>query len=326
MPSGMPPQMRAKYAALKDGLSQLGSALVAFSGGVDSSLVAFVAAQALGEKALAVTSASASLKRRDLQLAKRLAEQWGMRHRVILTDELAKPAYRANPVNRCFHCKTSLYASMRELAAEEGFAHIANGTNLDDLDDHRPGLKAAADFAVQSPLVDAGFAKADVRLLAAALGLDNADKPQSACLSSRFPYGAPIDEQRLAQVERAENALADLGFAQCRVRHHEQLARLEIAQQDMDRAFQLRGDLEAAVKACGYRFVALDLSGFRSGALNAGLIDALDLTGRESLQRGSARGNPSHEKSLQPGSARGNPPHENSPQPGSARGSPSHKN
>ena len=281
LPPDLPPQIQAKYAALKDGLGRLRSVLVAYSGGVDSSLVAFVAAQVLGDKALAVTSASASLKRRDLQLAQRLAKQWGMRHRVILTDELAKPAYRANPADRCFHCKTSLYAALGELAAAEGFARIANGANLDDLGDHRPGLKAAADFAVCSPLVDAGFAKADVRLLAKALGLDNADKPQSACLSSRFPYGAPIDEQRLAQVERAENALADLGFAQYRVRHHEQLARLEIAEREMPRAFELRGALEAAVKACGYRFVALDLTGFRSGSLNAGLIDALDLTGQD---------------------------------------------
>ena len=280
-PPDLPPRLRGKYAALQDGLGQLGSLVVAFSGGVDSSLVAFVAAQALGGKALAVTSASASLKRRDLQLAKRLAEQWGMRHRVILTDELTKPAYRANPTNRCFHCKTSLYAALQTLAAEEGFAHIANGANLDDLKDHRPGLKAAADFSVRSPLVEAGFAKADVRLLAAALGLDNAEKPQSACLSSRFPYGAPIDEQRLAQVERAENALADLGFAQYRVRHHEHLARLEIAEEEMPRAFELRSALEAAIKACGYRFVALDLTGFRSGALNAGLIDAINLKGED---------------------------------------------
>ena len=280
-PPDMPLRLRGKYAALKDGLGRLGSLVVAFSGGVDSSLVAFVAAQALGGKALAVTSASASLKRRDLQLAKRLAEQWGMRHRVILTDELTKPAYRANPTNRCFHCKTSLYAALQALAAEEGFAHIANGANLDDLKDHRPGLKAAADFSVRSPLVEAGFAKTDVRLLAAALGLDNAEKPQSACLSSRFPYGAPIDERRLAQVERAENALADLGFAQYRVRHHEHLARLEIAEEEMPRAFELRGALEAVVKACGYRFVALDLTGFRSGALNAGLIDAINLKGED---------------------------------------------
>lgn len=280
-PPDLPQRLRDKYAALKDGLGQLGSLVVAFSGGVDSSLVAFVAAQALDAKALAVTSASASLKRRDLQLAKRLAEQWGMRHRVILTDELSKSAYRANPTDRCFHCKTSLYAALQELAATEGFAHIANGANLDDLKDHRPGLKAAADFSVRSPLVETGFAKADVRLLAAALGLDNAEKPQSACLSSRFPYGAPIDEQRLAQVEQAENALADLGFAQCRVRHHEQLARLEIAEGEMPRAFALRSALEAAVKACGYRFVALDLTGFRSGSLNAGLIDAINLTGED---------------------------------------------
>ena len=222
-----------------------------------------------------MTSASASLKRRDLKLAQRLASNWGMAHRVIVTDELTKADYRANPVNRCFHCKTSLYQALRELADKEGFAHIANGTNADDLGDHRPGLVAARDFGVRSPLVDAGFAKADVRALAAQLGLDNAEKPQSACLSSRFPYGSHIDEERLAQVERAEDALANLGFRQYRVRHHEDVARLEIGVDELPRALELRKEIADAVTACGYRFVSLDLSGFRSGSLNEGLIETV---------------------------------------------------
>ena len=264
-----------KYATLKDRLARLESVIVAFSGGVDSSLVAFVAAAVLGAQSLAVTSASASLKRRDLDLARQLATNWGMPHRVIVTDELTRAEYRANPVNRCFYCKTSLYVALRELAQSEGYAHIANGTNTDDLGDHRPGLVAARDFGVHSPLVDAGFAKADVRALAAELGLDNAEKPQSACLSSRFPYGSHIDEERLAQVERAEDALANLGFLQYRVRHHEEVARLEIAVDELPRALELREELADAVTACGYRFVSLDLSGFRSGSLNEGLIDTV---------------------------------------------------
>ena len=263
-----------KYAALQDGLKRLDRVIVAFSGGVDSSLVAFVAAQVLGKNSLAVTSASASLKRRDLDLARALAASWGMPHRIIVTDELTKAAYRANPANRCFHCKTSLYTALAEIAAGEGYAHIANGTNTDDLGDYRPGLVAARDFKVVSPLVDAGFAKADVRALAAELGLDNARKPQSACLSSRFPYGSHINVERLAQVERAEDELARLGFVQYRVRHHEDVARLEIAAEELPRALELRDRLQDAVKACGYRFVALDLAGFRSGSLNEGLIDA----------------------------------------------------
>ena len=263
-----------KYAALKECLTNLKSAIVAFSGGVDSSLVAYVAADVLGEASLAVTSGSASLKRRDLELARNLAASWGMRHRIILTDELTKEDYRANPTDRCFHCKTSLYTSLAEIAAREGYANVVNGTNTDDLGDHRPGLLAARNFEVRSPLVDAGFAKADVRALAAELGLDNAQKPQSACLSSRFPYGSPIDEARLAQVERAEEALANLGFRQFRVRHHEEVARLEIAAGELPRALDLRERLTDAVKACGYRFVALDLAGFRSGSLNEGMIPA----------------------------------------------------
>ena len=271
------PELEAKRTALVARLGELGSAVVAYSGGVDSSLVAYLAHQALGAKALAVTSASPSLKRSDLALAKELAAKWGMGHRIIVTDELSKADYRANPVNRCFHCKSSLYTELAAIAREEGYAKILNGTNLDDLGDHRPGLQAAEDFAVCSPLVEAGIGKAEVRALAARLGLDNADKPQSACLSSRFPYGAHINAERLAQVERAEERLAKLGFVQFRVRHHEEVARLEIAADELPRALDLREVLQAEVQACGYRFVALDLGGFRSGALNEGLIETLNV-------------------------------------------------
>jgi uncharacterized protein len=261
----------SKYRALRAAIEPLDGVVVAYSGGVDSSLVAHVAAECLGERALAVTSGSASLKRSDLALAEHLAAQWGMRHRVIVTDELTKPDYRANPVNRCFHCKTSLYDALEAIAKEEGLDHVLNGTNCDDLGDHRPGLVAAAQHAVRSPLVEAGFSKADVRALAEHLGLDNAHKPQSAYLSSRFPYGSHIDEARLAQVERAEDALAELGFRDYRVRHHEDVARLEIGAGELQRAFQMREELHARLKSCGYRFVALDLAGFRSGSLNEGI-------------------------------------------------------
>ena len=276
-PQPLSTELTAKLDAIKASLGAMDSALVAYSGGVDSSLVAFLAAEVLGAKALAVTSGSASLKRSDLALAKQLADEWGMRHRVIVTDELSKPDYRANPVNRCFHCKTSLYTALADIARQEGFAEILNGTNTDDLGDHRPGLIAAQDFAVRSPLVEAGVDKAGVRALAAHLGLDNAAKPQSACLSSRFPYGASINAERLAQVEQAEERLARLGFVEFRVRHHEDVARLEIGADELERALELRDTLQAEIQACGYRFVALDLGAFRSGSLNEGIIDTVNI-------------------------------------------------
>ena len=217
--TAMDAELAAKYATLKSNIEDLGRVIVAFSGGVDSSLVAYVAAETLGDDALAVTSGSKSLKRSDLKLAGELADKWGMRHRIIVTDEVMKPEYRANPVNRCFHCKTSLYDALEQIAADEGYDHVLNGTNTDDLGDHRPGLIAARNYEVASPLVDAGFAKRDIRALATALGMENARKPQAACLSSRFPYGSHITEARLAQVEAAEDALAELGFSQFRVRH-----------------------------------------------------------------------------------------------------------
>ncbi len=262
----------AKYEALKAYIGQFDSVIVAFSGGIDSSLVAYVAAETLADKALAVTSGSSSLKRSDLSLAKDLAIKWGMCHEVIVTDELSKPDYRANPVDRCFHCKTSLYDALAEMAKRLDYQQILNGTNCDDLGDHRPGLIAAADHDVKSPLVDAGFCKSEIRELATHLGLENAQKPAAACLSSRFPYGSHITEARLRQVENAENVLAEFGFSQYRVRHHEEIARLELLPEEFSKALELGEELAAGIRECGYRFVTLDLIGFRSGSLNEGII------------------------------------------------------
>ena len=267
----MTTELEQKYEALLQIIRGYDSAIVAFSGGIDSSLVAYVAGQVLGDKALAVTSGSASLKRTDLALSKRLSDDWGIAHQTIVTDELTKADYRANPTNRCFHCKTSLYTELDGIARAQGYTHILNGTNLDDLGDHRPGLIAADNHAVKSPLVAAGFHKADIRALAKHLGLENADKPQAACLSSRFPYGTAINQELLAQVEAAENVLAEYGFSQFRVRHHGEVARLEILREEFELAVQHHEALQREIQALGYRFVAMDLGGFRSGSLNEGL-------------------------------------------------------
>lgn len=267
----MTPELSDKYQHLQNVIGTYDSLIVAFSGGIDSSLVAYVAGQVLGNKALAVTSGSASLKRTDLELSKRLSDDWGIKHEVIVTDELNKADYRANPVNRCFHCKTSLYTELQQIAEQRGIAVIANGTNLDDLGDHRPGLIAADNHKIRSPLVESGFHKADIRALAHELGLENADKPQAACLSSRFPYGTAINQELLAQVEAAEDVLAELGFSQFRVRHHGEVARLEVLPEEFSLAAQHHQILEQRIKALGYRFVTMDLGGFRSGSLNEGL-------------------------------------------------------
>jgi uncharacterized protein len=267
----MDAELASKYQALQDTIRSYSRVIVAFSGGIDSSLVAFVAGQVLGENALAVTSGSASLKRTDLELSKKLGDDWGIAHQVIVTDELSKSDYRANPTNRCFYCKTSLYTELAQIASAQNYAFVLNGTNLDDLGDHRPGLIAADDYNVKSPLVEAGFHKADIRALAHELGLENADKPQAACLSSRFPYGTAIDQNLLAQVEAAEDVLADVGFSQYRVRHHGEVARLEILPEEFPLAIRHHADIEKRIKELGYRFIAMDMGGFRSGSLNEGL-------------------------------------------------------
>ena len=264
-------QISEKYLSLKSIINQYDSAVVAFSGGIDSSLVAYVAGEVLGNNALAVTSGSASLKRSDLQLAETLGKDWNLSHEIIVTDELSKPDYRRNPVDRCFHCKTSLYTSLDVICKERGIDVIFNGTNLDDLGDHRPGLMAADNYQVCSPLVEAGFHKSDVRQLANELGLKNADKPQSACLSSRFPYGTSIDEQLLSQVEQAETVLESLGFTQFRVRHHGDLARIEVTENELEKAMDHRLHINEALGDLGYRYITLDMIGFRSGSLNEGL-------------------------------------------------------
>ena len=271
-----------KYDKLSSNIRNLERVIVAFSGGIDSSLVAYVAANELHENALIVTSGSKSLKRSDLSLTHDLAGSWDLNHRVITTDELSNSNYRANPTNRCFYCKTSLYSALEKIAVSENYEYVLNGTNMDDLGDHRPGLIAAKDYNVISPLVDAQFNKQDIRDLAEHLGLENAQKPQAACLSSRFPYGSHITEKRLKQVEAAEDVLSDIGFTQFRVRHHEEVARIELMHVEMPLAYEHSNEIDTRIKECGYRFVTSDLSGLRSGSLNEGIIKVVNVYEPES--------------------------------------------
>ena len=261
-----------KLADLRAVVRGLESVVVAFSAGADSTLVAKVAADELGERALAVTSASESLAERELAEALDYAQRLGIRHRVVYTEEMSNPDYLANPTNRCYYCKTELYTHLEELAAREGYRHVANGLNVDDLGDYRPGLQAAREHGVRAPLQEAGLTKADVRAVSQLLAVPTWDKPAMACLSSRVPYGEQITSDKLSQIDRAEQFLRDLGYRQLRVRHHGQVARIELPPADMPTF--LASHAEAAtsyLKSLGFLYVTLDLQGFRSGSLNEGL-------------------------------------------------------
>ena len=264
-----PRSVEQKLADLRAAIRSLESVVVAFSAGADSTLVAKVAADELGDRALAVTSASESLAERELREALEYAERLGVRHRVVYTNEMSNPEYRANPTNRCYHCKTELYTHLEELARREGYRHVANGLNLDDLGDYRPGLQAAREHGVRAPLQEAGLTKADVRALSRLLDVPTWDKPAMACLSSRVPYGEEITSEKLTQIDRAEQFLRDLGYRQLRVRHHGQVARIELPTEDMP-GF-LAAHAAAAtdrLKSLGFLYVTLDLQGFRSGSMN----------------------------------------------------------
>eukprot|EP00903_Cladosiphon_okamuranus_P003390 g3388.t1 len=264
----MNPELAEKYEHLKAEIRGYDSALVALSGGIDSSLVAFVAGQELGERALAITSGSESLKSADLKLAKEITSEWGLNHRVIKTREIENADYVKNLKNRCYFCKSTLYTDLAEIAEREGFRWVLNGTNTDDLGDYRPGLEAADENAVKSPLLDCGFSKQDIRDLAAHLNLRNAKKPAAACLSSRVPYGTAISSDLLRQIEQAEHVLDELGFEQFRVRHHGDVARLEVEPDAFMAVLEHRLEIERKFKQLGYRYVTLDLKGFRSGSMN----------------------------------------------------------
>jgi pyridinium-3,5-biscarboxylic acid mononucleotide sulfurtransferase len=261
---------REKEDALRRLIGGFESAIIAFSGGVDSAYLAWLAHDVLGERALAVTADSPSYPERHRALAIDVAQKFALPHEIIRTDELERPEYRANPVNRCYYCKQTLYTHLSGLARARGVQVIFDGNNADDRGDFRPGRQAAREFGVRSPLDEVGLTKQEIRDLSQAAGLPTWNEPASACLSSRIPYHSEVTDEKLRMIEQAEAILRDFGFRVCRVRHHDTVARIELGANEMARALDpsINGPLVKAFKALGYQFVTLDLQGYRLGSLN----------------------------------------------------------
>ena len=265
--------LRAREADLMARLRALPSLVIAYSGGVDSAYLAWAASQALGDRALAVTGDSPSYPERHRMMAIAIARDFQLQHEIVRTDEITRPEYRANDTDRCFHCKHELYTHLTALAAARGYAAVADGSNADDRGDYRPGRRAALQFGVISPLDDAGLTKTDIRRLSHEANLPTWDEPASACLSSRIPYHSEVTEEKLRAIERAEEAVRRLGFRVLRVRHHGDVARVEIAREEMPRLLdpEIAQAVDTAIRAIGFRYVAVDLRGYRLGSLNEGL-------------------------------------------------------
>ena len=269
-PQKISPVTEEKEQNLRRMMREMRSVLVAFSGGVDSSYLALVAAQELGKNALCVIGISPSVSEIQREEADKIAGQFGFNYLQVKTEEMDNPNYQANPANRCYFCKTELYGKLGKLAGEKKIKFVLDGTNTDDVGDYRPGKQAAKENNVRSPLIEAGLSKTEIRELSKNLGLPTWDKPASPCLSSRIAYGIPVTIERLSKVERGEAILRRLGFKEFRVRFHEELARLEIAPSEMKRVLSLEmtDRLAEEFRQIGFRYVTLDLQGFRTGAMN----------------------------------------------------------
>jgi uncharacterized protein len=263
-------QTSDKMRKLREVIRGTRGLLVAFSGGLDSTLVAAVARQELGDRSLAVTALSPTYPKQEQDAAEALARQIGIRHQCVESNELEIPGFAENPRNRCYYCKSELFTRLRKVADAHGLEYVADGSNMDDLSDHRPGREAARECGVISPLLDAGMDKAAIREASRALGLATAGKPSLACLASRFPYGSRITSEKLVAVDQIETALRGLGFRQIRVRHHGDIARIELEPPDIARAAseELRPRIVAIAKAAGFVYVSLDLQGYRTGSMN----------------------------------------------------------
>lgn len=262
--------MEKKLEKLKEILSGLESVAIAFSGGVDSTFLLKVAKQALGDRVIAVTATSSTYPQREFNEAKKYAEEIGVKHIIIESEELEIEGFSKNPVNRCYYCKTELFSKIHNVAKENGIKYVVDGSNADDTGDYRPGMKAARELGVISPLMDAGLTKNDIRALSKAMGLETWDKPSFACLSSRFPYGNEINISKLSMVEQAEQFLLDLGFRQVRVRHHGEIARIEVSQEERCKFFDLNtmDHIGGKFKEIGFTYVTLDILGYRTGSMN----------------------------------------------------------